>query len=203
MGQWRYRPTILYFGTRWRWVVSFTHRSFYPHWKGARYQLDRRLGVHEDQSGWHGDKKNHAPTLTRTPNPWVSSMCKSLFQYSPVNFCWFLPAKLFLVSGTVGTYDQSFFHSKTIHVFGNTLSSLTRGGVGLFVKALQLLLRNFAQIYPHSHIVQVRVLVLLGYHACYVNLLHWMEFMQDIHRISVNASLSLGLNLCCHFNRPT
>lgn len=122
-----------------------------PSFEEPWYQLVRRLDGPQDQSGWHGDKKNHAPTLTRTPNPWVSSMCKSLFQYSPVNFCWFLPAKLFLVSGTVGTYDQSFFHSKTIHVFGNTLSSLTRGGVGLFVKALQLLLRNFAQIYPHKH----------------------------------------------------
>jgi len=32
------------FGTRWRWVVSFTPRSLSPRGKGSLYPLYRRLG---------------------------------------------------------------------------------------------------------------------------------------------------------------
>jgi hypothetical protein len=36
MGKWRYSSTDLDFGTRWKWVVCFTHRLFYP---GGRVPL--------------------------------------------------------------------------------------------------------------------------------------------------------------------
>jgi hypothetical protein len=119
-------------------------------------------------------RENRLPTKTRTPNPWLSS---------PVNCCWFSPAKSFLVSGSVGTHDKSFVRSKTIHVFGNTLSSSTRGEVGLWESALQLFLRNFAQSCPHSHIIQVGALVLCAHRAPFFSLLSWMEFMQHIRSI--------------------
>jgi hypothetical protein len=45
MREWRYSSTIHHFGTRWRWVVSFTCRSLYLLGKkSTRYPLDRRLG---------------------------------------------------------------------------------------------------------------------------------------------------------------
>jgi hypothetical protein len=43
-------PHILDFGTRWRWVVSFTPRLWYP--------LDRRLGGPQSRSGRGGEEKN-------------------------------------------------------------------------------------------------------------------------------------------------
>jgi hypothetical protein len=48
-------PLILNFGTRWRWVVNFTPRSFSRCGKSPRYPIDR--GLHEPQSwfkccGW-------------------------------------------------------------------------------------------------------------------------------------------------------
>jgi hypothetical protein len=36
-------PRILYFGTRWRWMVSFRPQPLYPQGKGPWYPLDRRL----------------------------------------------------------------------------------------------------------------------------------------------------------------
>jgi hypothetical protein len=43
-------PRILDFGTRWRWVVSFTTRPIYLQGKSPRYPLDRRLGGPQNQS---------------------------------------------------------------------------------------------------------------------------------------------------------
>jgi hypothetical protein len=40
MGEWRY-SSILDLGTRWRWVISFTPRPFYPRGKSRRYPLGR------------------------------------------------------------------------------------------------------------------------------------------------------------------
>jgi len=37
-------PRIFHLGARWRWVVSFTLRPFYPLGKIPRYPLDRRSG---------------------------------------------------------------------------------------------------------------------------------------------------------------
>jgi hypothetical protein len=38
-------PRILDFGTRCRWVVSFSPRPLYSQGMSSRYPLDRRLGV--------------------------------------------------------------------------------------------------------------------------------------------------------------
>jgi hypothetical protein len=43
VGQWRYSSTILNLGTRWRWVVKFTHLPLYSRGKNPRYSLDRRM----------------------------------------------------------------------------------------------------------------------------------------------------------------
>jgi hypothetical protein len=54
MGEWRYSSTILDPGTRWRWVVKFMPRSFYPHGNSPWYQLNRRLGGPQSRSGRNG-----------------------------------------------------------------------------------------------------------------------------------------------------
>jgi hypothetical protein len=51
-------PRILDLGTRWRWVVSFTHRSLYLQGKSPWYPLDRRLGGPQSRSGRGGEEKN-------------------------------------------------------------------------------------------------------------------------------------------------
>jgi hypothetical protein len=53
---------ILYLGTRWRWVVSFTPRPLYP-----RYPLDRRLGAPQRWSWRGGEEKN--PCYSKKLNP--------------------------------------------------------------------------------------------------------------------------------------
>jgi hypothetical protein len=58
---------ILNFGTRWRWVVSFTPRPLYPQRKSPPYPLDRRLGGPQSRSG-RGDEKNSQPP-PRESNP--------------------------------------------------------------------------------------------------------------------------------------
>jgi hypothetical protein len=51
-------PRILDLGSRWRWVVSFTPRPFYPQEKSPWYPLDRRLGGPQMRSGRGGEEKN-------------------------------------------------------------------------------------------------------------------------------------------------
>jgi len=48
-------PRILTLGTRWKWVVSFTPRTFYPWGKSTWYRLDRRLGGPQSQSRRGGE----------------------------------------------------------------------------------------------------------------------------------------------------
>jgi hypothetical protein len=69
MREWRYNSTILHFGTRWRWVVTFTPRPLYPRRKNPRYPLDMSLGGPQRRSGRRGEEKkfvfwqesNHGP----------------------------------------------------------------------------------------------------------------------------------------------
>jgi hypothetical protein len=51
-------PRIHDLGTRWRCVVSFTARPFYPQGKSPWYPLDWRLGGHQSRSGRGGEEKN-------------------------------------------------------------------------------------------------------------------------------------------------
>jgi hypothetical protein len=54
-------PLILDLGTRWRLMVSFILRPFYPQRKSPRYPLDRRLGGLQSRSGHGGEEKNSQP----------------------------------------------------------------------------------------------------------------------------------------------
>jgi len=60
-GSWGIAPHILDLGIRWRWVVSFTPRSFYSQGKSPWYPLDRRLGGPESCSGCSGEETNSQP----------------------------------------------------------------------------------------------------------------------------------------------
>jgi hypothetical protein len=57
-GEWRYGSTILDFGSRRRWMVSFTPRPLFPRRKNPRYPLDTRLGGPQSRSGRCGVEKN-------------------------------------------------------------------------------------------------------------------------------------------------
>jgi hypothetical protein len=52
----RYISTNLDLGTKWRWVVSFTHRPLYHRRKRPYYALDRRLGGPQSWSGCCGEE---------------------------------------------------------------------------------------------------------------------------------------------------
>jgi hypothetical protein len=56
---------ILDLGTRWEWVVNFTHRQHYPQGKRPWYPLNRSLGEPHGRSGCGGEEKNsqHLPGL--------------------------------------------------------------------------------------------------------------------------------------------
>jgi hypothetical protein len=54
-------PHILDFGTRWRWVASFTPRPLYSQGKTPWYPLDRTLGGPQSRSGYGGKDKNSQP----------------------------------------------------------------------------------------------------------------------------------------------
>jgi hypothetical protein len=56
--EWRYSSTILDLGTRWRWVVSYTHRPLYLWGKSPRFLLDRRLGGLQSRSELCGGDTN-------------------------------------------------------------------------------------------------------------------------------------------------
>jgi hypothetical protein len=55
------------------WLVS-RPGQFTPGKKSPRYPLDRRLGGSLNEYGQLGEEKNLAPTGTRTPTPWPSSL---------------------------------------------------------------------------------------------------------------------------------
>jgi hypothetical protein len=57
-------PLILYFSTRWRWVVSITS---WAHWKGTLVLLNRWLGRPHSQSRHSGEEKNILPPLWFKP----------------------------------------------------------------------------------------------------------------------------------------
>jgi hypothetical protein len=61
LGSWGYAPRIPDFGTRWRGVISFTLRPFYPQGKSPWYPLDRRLGGPQSRFGRGGEEKNSQP----------------------------------------------------------------------------------------------------------------------------------------------
>jgi hypothetical protein len=54
---------ILYLGTRWRRVASFTTRPLYSQGKSPWYPLDRRLGGPQSRYKLGGEEKNSQPLL--------------------------------------------------------------------------------------------------------------------------------------------
>jgi len=55
---------ILNFGTRWKWVVSFTLRPLYSRWRNQRYPLDRRPGWPQSLPERGGKEKKSLPILS-------------------------------------------------------------------------------------------------------------------------------------------
>jgi hypothetical protein len=60
-GLWRYRTIILKLDTRWRWVISFTPRTFNLLRKSPQYPLYWRLVVSPSRSGCCHKEKNSLP----------------------------------------------------------------------------------------------------------------------------------------------
>jgi len=60
-GNGRIPPRLLDFGTRWRWVVSLTLRSFYPLRKIPRYQLNRTMRGPKDRCAHAAKETNPYP----------------------------------------------------------------------------------------------------------------------------------------------
>jgi hypothetical protein len=65
MWEWTYNSTILYLGTSWRLIVSFTPRPLYP-----RYLLARRLGGLQSRIGRCGLQINFPPLPGIEPRPY-------------------------------------------------------------------------------------------------------------------------------------
>jgi hypothetical protein len=68
MGEWRNSSTMLDFGTRWRWVVSFRYRLRYTSGNSPppRFPFDRRLGGPRSLCGRCGEEKISCSTGNRT-----------------------------------------------------------------------------------------------------------------------------------------
>jgi len=60
-------PCVLDLSTRWRQVVSFMPRPFYPQGKSPWYPLYTRLGGPQSQSGHSGEEKNSQPLVGLEP----------------------------------------------------------------------------------------------------------------------------------------
>jgi hypothetical protein len=62
-------PHILHFGTRCKWVISFTPQSLYPLSKSLPCQSDRKLSLSQRRSGGGGEEKNSRYWPCREYNP--------------------------------------------------------------------------------------------------------------------------------------
>jgi hypothetical protein len=69
MWEWKYSSTILDFGTRWSWVVSFTTRPFYPRRKTSPAVLVGKKGWWATTPVWTlwSRHKSLVPAGNRTP----------------------------------------------------------------------------------------------------------------------------------------
>jgi hypothetical protein len=71
-------PRILDFGSRWRWLVSFTPQPLYPQGKSPWYPLRRRLGGPQSRPGQCGEEKNSQP-LPRLEPPYHPACSPALY----------------------------------------------------------------------------------------------------------------------------
>jgi hypothetical protein len=61
---------LIYLGTRWRWLVSFTLQPLYRRRSSPRYPLKKRLSGPQSHSGLCGESKKipfNVPTENLTP----------------------------------------------------------------------------------------------------------------------------------------
>jgi hypothetical protein len=65
-GKWRYRSTILYLSSGWKWVAGFMPWYFYHRGKAPRHPLYRRWSGPQSRSG-HCGEIFIAPTGSRSP----------------------------------------------------------------------------------------------------------------------------------------
>jgi hypothetical protein len=61
----------------------------------------------------------------------ISHLAVAIFRFNDfgsraVIHCWPSPAQFFFVSGSIGSHDHIFVHSKTTYMFGNGACSSTR-----------------------------------------------------------------------------
>jgi hypothetical protein len=77
----RWIPRIPNIGTRWRWLVSFTLRSFYIRGKSSWFSLDRRLGSY---NRYGHDVEKRRPSSRESNSDWPAL---SQFHYKPLIRC--------------------------------------------------------------------------------------------------------------------
>jgi hypothetical protein len=143
MRQWRCNSAILHLGTRWRWVIRFTPRPFYPRRKSPRYPLDGRLGGPHSKFGLCGAEKISCYCRKSNPGPAL----RSPFLYR-VRVRVTLRLAVYRQSVHLGhkpleDHDQHFFFQlNTCSHSPYITSSLTRG----WVCHLQLLLALASEV---------------------------------------------------------
>jgi hypothetical protein len=109
----RYQSTILGFGIRWRWVVSFTPLPLYPRVKNPRYPLLRRLGGPRADLEAVGVEKNFTPAGNRTLAVQAVVIRTELFRLSTKGYYCLIPY--------VSLGDVSYFsHISRLQKFKNT-----------------------------------------------------------------------------------
>jgi len=89
-------PRFLDLGTRWRWMVSFTPRPFYPQRKSPWYPLDRRLGGAQNRSGRCGkEKDSQAPIIQPIAQRYTTELsqllCSNIKKWTILLFFHLLP----------------------------------------------------------------------------------------------------------------
>lgn len=122
-GDSRNSSTILNPGTGWRRMASPTHLPLY-HWgQSPWYQLDRRLGGPQSQSGLYGENKNllllselnlsyPAHSLVAIP----TELCRLLFKHIPSSYILLKEVFLLINGAPVGLYSWSEFKYPTLKV---------------------------------------------------------------------------------------
>jgi hypothetical protein len=97
---------IFDFGTRWRWVASFTFQPLYPQERVPRYPLDRRLDGPQSLSGRGVEERNsHSPPESNPDHPIVKPIVS---RYTD----WAIPAHAIFVmltykTGSLTTYRDA------------------------------------------------------------------------------------------------
>jgi hypothetical protein len=131
-------PYVLDLGTRWRWVVSFTRRQFYPQRNNPPYHLDRRLGGPQSRSGRSGEeKKSQPPPRIEPQNPDRPARSQSLYRLNYHGSCCYLlisskKSTTFAFSSTKGPKSQIRCIADTNFLFQDYLHYWDKGCFSLY-----------------------------------------------------------------------